>query len=981
MPEQQELQLVLSAVDNATPKLSAFKREFEDWGKSSKRATDQISTGVSGALKEINKFAGSVTGLPLGQFARIAEEATKGIGGFTTALALVPAALWEANNALKEFSDRMTSLKLHAESIGLLTGEMKALSDQMTRMANIPTAQGQQMVSSVVTWIARAQRAGTAERASLGRLFANPGEVLTQIAGVSGQGPAAQFNFVRHMLLETEARQRQRLEQGFGGRPGISPQAARTQAAVFTEEIARSIGLGPEWREITKDLQEATKEQIDKAEEQSKAADDIKRSQGELALAIRDWTDQILEIVRGPMTELNKQLADFLNQHPLEAMGIALAVALPLIWRFIGVLRGLAAIGAGGGAAAAGGIGAGAAAAGGAAGGAGARSILRLPNLVGAGSAYLLEEIIRAEAAEGRRQAQEQAKDPNLFTRQLEEAAKGKELPGGRGVPPPEKKWWWPFQHGGIVRGPTMGLLGEAGPEAVIPLGAGLGAADAGREHNKLLYENTDELRKLNDFLTKPEQRTGRAASAAQLGLGTGSGSIQLPGGGGSGAAPGGGGVPGGALGGALLGGGGIGGIIGGMLGGGVPGGAGIGLPGIGRVLGPGGGMGVRAGAGAAAAAGGDGGQPEARTPGITGDPTVPSNILATAQHVALQGGPGAVSEFMRQQGYPKDGPWCGEFAASVVKAAGFTPPKNAAVASNWRTFGEPVVGPPQPGDIAVANRGVRTGDPGSHVTFVEGYNPKTGTFTGLGGNQRSGFESTFKASGYSFRRPVAGDAKAASAVSTLEGGAGGGAGAGGRGADLYRKLLAGFQGSSVVGVVPRGGEQFGIRTGSAEEWARFALSVAHAESGFKPGTKNLTDPGGSFGIFQYAHSQVPGGNAYDVDASVKAFVRDAEKSAVDPRGLRGGILGQRFSTIGRHPERGAEYLSQAARLTDGSALDRHEQTHRVEGTGRLDVHVNAPAGTHVRARGGGLFKQTRLTRQTQMPLMEAGPAGPASIA
>jgi uncharacterized protein (TIGR02594 family) len=813
----------------------------------------------------------------------------------------------------------------------------------------------------VVTWIARAQRAGTAERASLGRLFANPGEVLTQIAGVSGQGPAAQFNFVRHMLLETEARQQRRLEQGFGGRPGISPQAAKTQAAVFTEEIARSIGLGPEWREITKDLQEATKDQIEKAEQQSKAADDIKQSQGELSLAIRDWTDQILEIVRGPMTELNKALAGFLNQHPLEAMGIALAVAVPLIWRFIGVLRGLAAIGAGGGAAAAGGIGAGAAAAG----GAGARSILRLPNLVGAGSSYLLEEIIRAEAAEGRRQAQEQAKDPNLFTRQLEEAQKGQELPGGRGVPPPEKKWWWPFQHGGIVTRPMMGLLGEAGPEAVIPLGAGLGAADVGREHNKLLYENTDELRKLNDFLTKPAQQgPGRAASAAQLGLGPGPGAIQLPGGG-AGAAPGG-GVPGGALGGALLGG----------------GGGGIGLPGIGRVLGPGGGMGVRAATGAAAAAGGDGGQPEARSPGITGDPTVPSNILATAQHVALQGGPGAVSEFMRQQGYPKDGPWCGEFAASVVKAAGYTPPKNAAVASNWRTFGEPVVGPPQPGDIAIANRGVRTGDPGSHVTFVEGYNPKTGTFTGLGGNQRSGFESTFKASGYSFRRPVASDAKAASAVSALEGGAGGGAGGrgGGAGADLYRKLLTGFQHSSVAGVVPPGGEQFGIRTGSPEEWARFALSVAHAESGFKPGTKNLTDPGGSFGIFQYAHSQVPGGNAYDVDASVKAFIRDAEKSAVDRRGLRGGILGQRFSTIGRHPERGAEYLSQAARIAEGSALDRSETTHRVEGTGRLDVHVNAPAGTHVRARGGGLFKQTRLTRQTQMPLMEAGPAGPASI-
>lgn len=33
----------------------------------------------------------------------------------------------------------------------------------------------------------------------------------------------------------------------------------------------------------------------------------------------------------------------------------------------------------------------------------------------------------------------------------------------------------WPFADGGIVTGPTLGLLGEAGPEAVVPLGKGGG--------------------------------------------------------------------------------------------------------------------------------------------------------------------------------------------------------------------------------------------------------------------------------------------------------------------------------------------------------------------------------------------------------------------------------------------------------------------------------------------------------------------------
>ena len=41
--------------------------------------------------------------------------------------------------------------------------------------------------------------------------------------------------------------------------------------------------------------------------------------------------------------------------------------------------------------------------------------------------------------------------------------------------------------------------------------------------------------------------------------------------------------------------------------------------------------------------------------------------------------------------------------------------------------------------------------------------------------------------------------------------------------------------------------------------------------------------------------------------------------------------------------------------------------THRVEGSGSIDVNVNAPKGTGVRARSGGLFKHVAISRQTQM--------------
>jgi uncharacterized protein (TIGR02594 family) len=134
----------------------------------------------------------------------------------------------------------------------------------------------------------------------------------------------------------------------------------------------------------------------------------------------------------------------------------------------------------------------------------------------------------------------------------------------------------------------------------------------------------------------------------------------------------------------------------------------------------------------------------------------VPGNVLETAKRVALQGGPAAVSQFMASQGYPKNGNWCGEFAASVVKAAGGAPPSGAAVASNWRGLGTPTNNP-QPGDIAIrrfdrSGNPVPTGSTGSHVTFVQSIDPKTGQFVGLGGNQGN-FQSQYPLAGYEFRR------------------------------------------------------------------------------------------------------------------------------------------------------------------------------------------------------------------------------------
>lgn len=136
-------------------------------------------------------------------------------------------------------------------------------------------------------------------------------------------------------------------------------------------------------------------------------------------------------------------------------------------------------------------------------------------------------------------------------------------------------------------------------------------------------------------------------------------------------------------------------------------------------------------------------------------DGAIPSSILEQAKKAALSGGPQAVYNYIRAQGYNVNSAWCGDFAAAVVTAAGGTPPKNPQVASNWRNFGKEV-GDPQPGDIAVRRNSrfgggaVPTGATGSHVTVVEGAD---GTmFTGIGGNQGHP-RSRFSVNQYQFFR------------------------------------------------------------------------------------------------------------------------------------------------------------------------------------------------------------------------------------
>ena len=54
---------------------------------------------------------------------------------------------------------------------------------------------------------------------------------------------------------------------------------------------------------------------------------------------------------------------------------------------------------------------------------------------------------------------------------------------------------------------------------------------------------------------------------------------------------------------------------------------------------------------------------------------------------------------------------------------------------------------------------------------------------------------------------------------------------------------------------------------------------------------------------------------------------------------------------------------------------NNREIAQRVRGDGQIRVDVNAPRGTRVSAKGGGIFKQTIVNRQVQMTPTQTGPA------
>ncbi len=88
--------------------------------------------------------------------------------------------------------------------------------------------------------------------------------------------------------------------------------------------------------------------------------------------------------------------------------------------------------------------------------------------------------------------------------------------PGGRVLYNPEtgKAEWVPFQHGGIVTKPTLGMIGEAGPEAVIPLSrtGGMGSTYNITIQAGAFLGNRSDAEKFGDWIMQIVRKKQRLA-------------------------------------------------------------------------------------------------------------------------------------------------------------------------------------------------------------------------------------------------------------------------------------------------------------------------------------------------------------------------------------------------------------------------------------------------------------------------------------
>lgn len=102
---------------------------------------------------------------------------------------------------------------------------------------------------------------------------------------------------------------------------------------------------------------------------------------------------------------------------------------------------------------------------------------------------------------------------------------------------------------------------------------------------------------------------------------------------------------------------------------------------------------------------------------------------------------------------------------------------------------------------------------------------------------------------------------------------------------EFYSVTLEKIKNSPLNGFLPHDGEDYDIN-GSAESWTNFAMRLVSVESDFKTTDKLLSDPGGSYGLFQFGfHYGITQDNWKDPIAQIDAFINYTKQWVIDGGG------------------------------------------------------------------------------------------------
>jgi hypothetical protein len=154
-------------------------------------------------------------------------------------------------------------------------------------------------------------------------------------------------------------------------------------------------------------------------------------------------------------------------------------------------------------------------------------------------------------------------------------------------------------------------------------------------------------------------------------------------------------------------------------------------------------------------------------------------------------------------------------------------------------------------------------------------------------------------------------------------------------------------------------------------------LSRAMNDRGYYPGVSlRGKAPGGYRSGMEAALPDVLGGSNVTNYATGNASLNVGfgyGRGARDPYTYRDPRTGERYGVENRRSD-----INWARRMRDLADTEK-TFSHQVTGTGKLSVDVKAPSGTKVNASGEGLFKKVEMNRQTQMEPASSGKPEPIS--